>query len=78
MKTLLNTERTPESVGTEKKNRQLKKRYLQTMRSIKHPDVKYNDGIYSRYFTSFSVKGTYTVSVSAELRTETGGISFIE
>ncbi|GFQ91821.1 calcium-activated chloride channel regulator 2 [Trichonephila clavata] len=42
------------------------------------PDVKANDGIYSRYFTSLSNKGTYTVSVSAELKTETRGASFVE
>ncbi|GFV24608.1 calcium-activated chloride channel regulator 1 [Trichonephila clavipes] len=39
------------------------------------PDVKANDGIYSRYFTSLTNKGTCTVSVSAELKTEASGIS---
>ncbi|CAL1272270.1 unnamed protein product [Larinioides sclopetarius] len=31
------------------------------------PDTKAGDGIYSRYFTKFSGKGIYTVSVSAEM-----------
>lgn len=30
------------------------------------PDITAGDGIYSRYFTGFSTKGHYTVSVSAE------------
>ncbi|GBM38617.1 Calcium-activated chloride channel regulator 1 [Araneus ventricosus] len=31
------------------------------------PDTKAGDGIYSRYFTEFSEKGIYTVTVSAEM-----------
>ncbi|GIY39888.1 calcium-activated chloride channel regulator 2 [Caerostris darwini] len=42
------------------------------------PDVKAGDGIYSRYFTSLSQKGSYTVSVSAELQTAEDGSFFVE
>ncbi|GIY02293.1 calcium-activated chloride channel regulator 1 [Caerostris extrusa] len=42
------------------------------------PDVKAGDGIYSRYFTSLSQKGSYSVSVSAELQTAEDGNFFVE
>ncbi|KAG8194508.1 hypothetical protein JTE90_013260 [Oedothorax gibbosus] len=41
------------------------------------PDVKGGDGIYSRYFSAFSKKGTYVVSISTETLNE-GNTYFTE